>query len=71
MMSFAVDKKSKTMLCVPIHNRCRYVDLEIEARNDEPIEDFAFCLNISSLFILLYNRSRRLLLDDLLRLVPR
>lgn len=29
-----------------IHNRW-YVDLEIEARSDEPIEDFAFCLNIS------------------------
>lgn len=32
--------KNNTLLCDPIHNRSRYVDLEIEARNDEPIEDF-------------------------------
>lgn len=32
--------ESNTMFWAPIHNRSRYVDLEIEARNDESIEDF-------------------------------
>lgn len=65
-------EKNIKLSCVPIHNRSRYVDLEIEARNDEPIEDFAFCLNISHpyLFVLLYNRSRRLLLSSFTTIRP-
>lgn len=49
-------------VCVPIRNRSRYVDLEIEARIDEPIEDlalfkyFPFSLHFC-LFSLLYNQS--------------
>lgn len=36
-----MDKQNAVVaVCVPIHNRSRYVDLEIEARIDEPIEDF-------------------------------
>lgn len=41
--------ESNTLLCVPIHNRSRYVDIEIEARSDESIEDFVLFKHLSFL----------------------